>query len=180
MKKLFLLFIAFAILALSACSNSRTPIEEITLSPSFNNEELVNTPDAEPSPMPDTADSSSGKFDSFEVMFKRAWLTEDYEGNVTLALAFDFTNLDPEKAQNFTFATHAKAFQDGVQLDKAIMVDDIDYGENQKDLKANATLEVYSAFVLSNTTSIVEIELTKLISFDDEKYTFEIDPSALG
>lgn len=120
-----------------------------------------------------------GNFDTFTVEFKRAWITEDYEGNPVLAIAYDFTNLDTENSQSFMLATHNKAFQDGIEIDKAYSVADVDSDADSKELKAGATLEVYEAYLLSNTTSVVEVEVSEFLSWDDTVYTFDIDPTTL-
>lgn len=75
-------------------------------------------------------------------------------------------------------STNVKAFQDGVELDIAMMMDDsvYDAGLGQKDIKPGTTLGVQSAFVLTSK-SPVEVEVSELISFDDFYLakTFEIE-----
>lgn len=93
---------------------------------------------------------------------------------------FDFTNKNQEKTNNFSFSTSVKAFQDGIELSDGYFVEGDDLGEGQKDLKAGATLEVTDSFLLSNETSIIEVEVSPLFSFDSsEKIEFTIDPALI-
>ncbi len=75
-------------------------------------------------------------------------------------------------------AAHAKAFQDGVQLEVALIMNaDVYNSENSmKEIKTGATLNVQEAWVLTSESSPVEVELEEFLSFSDEKLekTFEI------
>ena len=71
-----------------------------------------------------------------------------------------------------------KAFQDGIELESAIIMDSKTYDsdEKMKDIKPGKTIKVQSAFVLNDKKNPVEIEVSELISFSDKKVvkTFEL------
>lgn len=93
--------------------------------------------------------------------------TKDYEGNRTLVVDFTFKN-NSDKAATFLVAVSAKAFQNGVELERAIVGDDKKYeaGSSMKEIKTGASLKVQEAYVLSDKSDVT-VEVSELISFDD-------------
>ena len=65
----------------------------------------------------------------------------------------------------FFTAVSAKAFQNGVQLDTAI-VSDIDSQSSMNEIKPGATTTVQQAYLLDEQSQ-VSVECTELISLDD-------------
>ena len=92
---------------------------------------------------------------------------KDYEGKPALVVNFTFTN-NSDKAANFAFAVSAKAFQDGVELETAIAMDDKNYRveDSLKDIKPGKSIKTQSAYVLDGKSDVT-IEVKELISFDD-------------
>ncbi|MFT4219886.1 MAG: DUF5067 domain-containing protein [Microbacterium sp.] len=91
---------------------------------------------------------------------------KDYEGKKALVVTFTFTN-NSDEARSFGTSTMAKAFQDGIELETAILLDDTKYmGNWMKDIKPGKTIKVQEAFVLDGTQEVT-VEVTELISFDD-------------
>lgn len=77
-------------------------------------------------------------------------------------------------------STSEKAFQDGVELDTALILSDsCDSSVSMKDVRPGSTIDVQCAFVLSSQTSNVEFELSALFSFSKsapkvvKNFTFE-------
>ena len=71
------------------------------------------------------------------------------------------------------WALNTEAFQDGVELETAIVLDDdvYDVGRAQKEIKAGVTLEdCQCAFVLEGDSD-VEFEMSELISFGSNTLT---------
>lgn len=122
---------------------------------------------AEESEPAEEAEEAPAAADSeFAVGIDGATQTTDFEGNPVLVVNFTFTN-NGEKDANFMFATSAKAFQDGVELEIAIVTDDtFDSSSALKDIKPGTSLPVQAAYVL-DSTSDVTVEVSELISFDD-------------
>ena len=73
---------------------------------------------------------------------------KDYDGESALIVDFTFTN-NSDKAANFMFATNAKAFQDGIELETAIISDAkvYDSGAAMKDIKPGKSLKIGRAHV---------------------------------
>ncbi|WP_396655053.1 DUF5067 domain-containing protein [Microbacterium sp.] len=102
----------------------------------------------------------------FAVVIGESAQTEDYEGKAALVVTFTFTNNSADDA-NFMFAVSPKAFQDGVELENAILLsDDFDLDNALKDVKPGVSLDVQWAYVLDGTSDVT-VEVTELISFDD-------------
>lgn len=115
---------------------------------------------------PAAEDQPGAATSEYAVTIDGASQATDYEGNPAIVVEFTFSNNSDDDA-NFLFATSVKAFQDGVQLEEAILTDaDFDVSDSLKDIKPGKSLTVHRAFVLDGTSD-VSIEVTELISFDD-------------
>lgn len=88
----------------------------------------------------------------------------DYEGKPAAIVTFTFTN-NSDKDANFMMAVADKVFQNGVQLERAI-VSDIDNESSMKDIKPGSSVSVQEAYVLDDESDMT-VEVTELISFDD-------------
>lgn len=122
-------------------------------------------------------DTSVGALGDYTFSINNYVLAKDYEGNPVIIVDFDFTN-NGEEATSFMVAGIATAFQDGVELENAIIMDADTYNADNymKEIKTGATLNVQQAWVLDSDTSPVEVELEEFISFSGDKLTktFEI------
>lgn len=92
-------------------------------------------------------------------------LAEDYSGEAAIVVTFTFTNGSDEDT-SFLSAIHAKCFQNGVQLDTAI-VSDIDSGSTLNELKPGATTTVQEAYKLDDESEVT-VECVEFLSFNDE------------
>ena len=125
---------------------------------------------------PSDSGNVSGKVGDYTVVIKSATVTTDYEGNPAIVVNYNWTNGSTETKMALT-AVLAKAFQDGVQLDSAMMLSDNYTPNTATELKPGASLDVQAAFVLRNTTSPVEFELSEAFAFDNDQVvakTFDI------
>ena len=116
---------------------------------------------------------SSTKLGNYDVVIESCRLAEDYEGDPVVIVKYKFTNNDDDPS-SFMFSLDAQAYQDGIGLNEAYILDDsANYSsDNQsKDIKKGATLSVEVAYELNDTTTDVEIEVSELISFSDKKIT---------
>ena len=115
---------------------------------------------------PDNSGDVSGKVGDYSVVIKSATVTTDYEGNPAIVVTYNWTNGSDETMMAMT-ALSSKAFQDGIQLESALMTSD-NYTPNvATELKPGASLDVQAAYVLRNTTSPVEFELSEFLSYDN-------------
>ena len=114
--------------------------------------------------------SSSGEGDigDYHVKILDATVTKDYNGTPAIVVNFEFTN-NSEDAEMFLSSTNVTAYQDGVELDIAMIMNTAVYdaGLAQKKIKPGVSLVVQSAYVLSSE-SPVEIEVTKFMSLGND------------
>lgn len=156
-NKLFALGVA-ALLALSAAgcgsSSSGTATKETAA------EQSADTA-AEQSAAADTA---SGKLGNYEVSILDAEVVKDYEGNPALVVSYEFTN-NSDKEMSFMVAISAEAYQNGVELENAIILDGSAYDAQtqMKNVKKGGTLTVQTAYVLDDS-SPVTIEASELFN----------------
>ncbi len=111
-------------------------------------------------------DNSLGKY---SVEIKSCRLAKDYEGKSVVIVTYVFTNNDDE-ATSFWLAIDHKAYQNGIGLNDAYILDDsANFNDDNymKEIKKGTTLEVERAYKLNDTTTDVEVEAKKQISFDD-------------
>lgn len=121
----------------------------------------------------EAADGDAAAESDYAVTIDGAAQTQDYEGRPALVVDFTFTN-NGDEAANFMFATSPQAFQDGVELESAVIVDDsFDSAAALKDIKPGASVQVQSAYVLDGTSDVT-VEVSELISFDDTLLASEV------
>ena len=110
----------------------------------------------------------------FKCVVKGAKLCKDLTGKDAVLITYEFTN-NSDSAVSFDVALDARAYQDGVGLETAILDEDTDYLD--VDIKPGVTKEVKKAYNLRDTSTEIEIEVSELISFSDDKIvtTLEID-----
>lgn len=99
-------------------------------------------------------------------------LAKTYDGKDAIIINMEYTN-NSEDSQSYMTSIIGKAFQDGVELSSAIIMDADAYdAESQmKELKKGASIDVQIAYELSNTTSDVELEVEEFLGMSDKKAT---------
>lgn len=122
----------------------------------------------------------SGTLGDYAVAIKGATLATDYEGNPAIIITYSWTNNSEETTSDMA-SMMGKAFQDGVQLDTAIImdVDGYDSEASMKDVRPGTTIDIQCAYLLTSETSVVEFELTEFMSFSDDMVTMNFDPASL-
>ena len=110
----------------------------------------------------------------YKCVVKGAKLCKDLTGKDAVLITYEFTN-NSDSAVSFDVALDARAYQDGVGLETAILDEDTDYLD--VDIKPGVTKEVKKAYNLRDTSTEIEIEVSELISFSYDKIvtTVEID-----
>jgi len=188
MKKKVLTILILSIAAavsLTACGgdlgsgNGTTP-------PSVSQSEAGNEPtesqEAAPSKEADQGGNmvGSGDLGDYHVEIKGASIVKDYEDKPAILVSYAWTN-NSDDTTSAMVAVIGKAFQDGVELDNAMLLDveGYDSGAFMKDVRPGTTIDVQTAFVLTSETSTVEFELSELISLSDDMVTMDFDPTAL-
>lgn len=96
-----------------------------------------------------------------------AKLCKDWNGKDAVLITYEFTN-NSSSSISFDVALDARAYQDGIGLETAILEsDDTDYLD--VDIKPGVTKSVNKAYILRDTTTPIEVEVSELFSFSDEK-----------
>lgn len=95
-------------------------------------------------------------------------VAQDYQGNPAIVVTYTWTN-NSDKATSFMVAIDDAAFQNGVELDSAILSftdDRFDTNSTMNEVQPGATQTVQQAFLLDDQSD-VRVECTELISFSD-------------
>lgn len=161
-----------------------TPSTSQTTSPSPKESEPEKEPStSEPEPSEsneEPAAEGAGDLGDSHVEIKGAALAQDYEGKPAIVITYAWTN-NSEDTTNAMVSVSEKAFQDGVQMENAIIMgsDIYESGTSMKDVRPGTTIDVQCAFLLTSDTSTVEFELTEFMSFTDNVVTMDFDPTGL-
>ena len=180
MKKRTLALLLGLLLALSltACGSEPAPAAP---SDDDTQQEEVNDPEDTQEPE-ESVQENTFDLGDYVVTIDGASLATDYDGNPALILTYTWTNNSEETCSAMT-ALMEKAFQDGIQLESAIIGNSsvFDSDASWKEIRPGASLSVQKAFVLDNTVSSVEIEISEFLSFSSNAPTalYVIDLSNL-
>lgn len=110
-----------------------------------------------------SAARQEGDLGSYYVKIKGAAAAEDYEGKQAAVVTYTWTN-NGDSAVSAYAAIQVKAFQSGVQLDSAVVIDPgkFDAANYMREVQPGRTAEVQSAFRLKSDTAAIEIEISEL------------------
>lgn len=114
----------------------------------------------------DAGNTSDNTVGDYTCVVKGAEVCKDWADKDAVLITYEFTN-NSDSAISFDVALDAKAYQDGIGLETAILDDDTDILD--VDIKPGVTKEVKKAYVLRDTSTEIEIEISELISFSDDK-----------
>ena len=112
------------------------------------------------------ADTNLG---DYQLEIKSCRLAKDYQGKKVVIVKYGFTN-NGDKATSFMVAFEDAAYQNGVGLNEAYMLDDsakYSMDNQRKEIKTGASLDVEVAYTLNDDKSDVEVEVKKLFSLDE-------------
>lgn len=168
-------------LSLSACgdagkdagSNPPSGAQESVTAPAT--EPTVEPSPSSPEPAPSETLEESGTIGDYGVEIHDFELAQDYAGENAIIVSYTFTNNGAETVSGMV-ALSGTAYQNGVQLDTAVITGQDIGGDQMKDIKTGASIELKSAFLLTSDTAPVEFEISKLMDFSGEKLgkTFQI------
>lgn len=117
---------------------------------------------------------SSDRIGDYSLVIDSCRMAKDYAGEPVVIVKYIFGNVSDDNAAAFSFAFEDAAYQNGVGLNKAWMLDDsANYNMDNmtKEIKKGATIEVEVAYELNDTTTDIEVEVSELFSFDDTTLT---------
>lgn len=174
MKKVLLLLLIGVLACVLCACGSGTDAEEPAGEEAAAEEAAEETAPAEP--------AVELKTDSaYAVELKDPVFMEDSEGKSVMILPYNFTN-NSEETGNAAFSVYIKAFQDGIELGKALVWSDelpedlAALNENSmKDLRPGASIDCIASFELASTSD-VEVEVTELISLDNTPLAVQVYP----
>lgn len=167
MKKRILLLAMGAMLLslLTACGGSGDTSENTDAAQDSGSAQAAESETSEK----ETAPSSEGALGDYyiKILDAETGLT-DYEGNPVIGVKYEYTN-NGEENMMFDIAVNAQAFQDGVQLDLAL-VDEYseEYENSSKEIKTGTTITCEVYYELTSESD-VEIEVSELISLSNKK-----------
>ena len=126
----------------------------------------------------ETKDPNLLSVGDFELLYKGASIMKDYAGNDALVLTLDFTNNSKETADYF-WSIYETATQNGTVLEMASVyldensmqaVDDSQY----QNVEPGATLEIQTAFELTDTTGEVEVTFEEMDGSKNDSITIDL------
>lgn len=101
----------------------------------------------------------------YAVTIDGSTVTTDYEGNPAVIVDYTFTN-NSDEATSFAVACSPKVFQNGVQLETAIVTGE-DLGSGyMAEIKPGASTQARLAYSLTDQSDIT-VEVEELFSLDD-------------
>ena len=110
-----------------------------------------------------SAESAPAKY---AVSIDGAEVRADYQGSPAIVVTFSWQN-NSDDAQSFASAVYPKCFQNGVQLDNAIVTDGIDNGSYMAEVKPGSGTAVQMAYKLTDE-SPVDVEVSELFSLSND------------
>lgn len=113
----------------------------------------------------EAADEAFGDDGDYVVIIDGTRQTRDFEGQPALVVEFTFAN-NSDEPENFVFAATPKAYQDGVELEAAIL-DGNGSSNAMKDIKPGKSIVVQEAFILDDTGDVT-IEVTEAFDLDED------------
>ena len=117
----------------------------------------------QPAASADKQDASQAS--DYAVSIDSAVVTADYQGNPALVVTYTWTN-NSDEATSFAAQLLPKCFQNGVQLDTAVVVDGVDSNGYVNEVKPGATTSVQLAYALADD-SIVSVEVSPVINWNN-------------
>lgn len=182
-KLITMLLLSTIALCLCSCGSSESLSSKQTgedVSEQSKKDSDVNSSNEEQSveeaPNEEPADDGVIDFttEKFNLKYVKHEIGSDYEETPALIIYYEYTNLADE-ASNFMMNVSDKLFQNGIQLESAMLMDSPDeYGNSMLDVQKGSTITVATAHTLQDTDNPVTLEISELMSFNDEKDTQEI------
>ncbi len=113
-----------------------------------------------------SADTSDNIIGDYGCVVKEATLCKDWENKDAVLITYEFTN-NSSDAASFDVSLSDSVYQDGVGLETAILDEDTDLVDVE--IKPGVTKDVKKAYVLRDTSTPLEVEISEWLSFDDDK-----------
>lgn len=126
-------------------------------------------------------DSNLLKIGDYELLYKGACIMEDYAGEDAIVLTLDFTNNTQKNAAYIgSIVEFPMQNEQDLEFTAVYISEDSDKmvsDSQMMDVAPGETIEIKTAFVLTDTTSEVEIRFEEIVG--DKSASLTIDPSTL-
>ena len=118
-------------------------------------------------PTVETARINPATLGDYTVEIKSTSMTQDYDGNPVVVVTYSWTNNSSETTTPMGSVT-TKVFQDGVGLEGIYIVGSEDYDPDTTttEVRPGTTIDVQEAFILNNTISPIEVEISEAYIWD--------------
>ena len=128
----------------------------------------------------EAASDGSGTLGDYHVTISGATLTKDYEGNSALVVTYTWSNHGADTI-NAAAILAAQAYQNGVELERAIIGDSTVYDSEAewKEIPPGASLTVQYAFGMDSETTPVKVKISELLCSDGAAVVRTFDPVSL-
>ncbi|MDR3277738.1 MAG: DUF5067 domain-containing protein [Oscillospiraceae bacterium] len=172
MKKAITLILALVLSAsLTACggassgdASSAPPSGEAPVTTNTPNDTPEPAETTEPTPTAEPKTEGEGDIGDFHIVIKSGERSTDYAGADCVVITYEWTN-NSDKAASFMTTFSVAVFQNDIECESGIAVEGADSGGLTKDIRPGATFEVKQGYVLNDTTSPIEVEVTEWITF---------------
>lgn len=112
--------------------------------------------------------STDGTLGDYVCTFKSATKCKDWDNRDSVKIVYSFTN-NSSNPSSFDVALDDNVYQDGIALESTFTSGSDDQILDVE-IKPGITKEVTKVYVLRNSTSDLEIEVSELLSFSDDMY----------
>ncbi len=110
-----------------------------------------------------TDTTTAEKSQKYDVQVLGSEIGSDFEGKPILIVEYAFTN-NSDEATSFTVGLTDKAYQNGVENSDIVIADGIDSQQQLNDVKPGSTYQLKVGYLLQDTETPVEIEISELFS----------------
>lgn len=139
---------------------------------------LPTTAEPTATPIPTTEKKAIGIgdtliFKKMEVVITDVTIKQDFEGKDAIIIFYDWTNTS-EKTQSAVISILFKVFQDGIQLEPALLFDEKG-GDSLKEIRPNVKQTGLRIAFVATSENEIEIEVSPLISFFEKPVVIKMD-----
>lgn len=125
-----------------------------------------------------TADSqktnSGTTVGDYGCVVKGAEMAKNYDGKDAIIITYEFTN-NSDSSQSFDVALSDELYQNGVGLETAIFIDDAETDGFDVKIQPGVTKEVRKGYILQDTSTPIEVEISELFSLTDDKIVTTVE-----
>lgn len=105
---------------------------------------------------------------------KEAKLVKNWEGKDSVKITYYFTNNSSDSI-SFDIALRDELYQNGIGLESSFTdSDDDDFGFDVN-IKSGVTKEVSKVYILRDKKTAIDVEISELISFSNDKLTYTVN-----